>query len=94
MTTMTWVLCATLFVSYCFCIFTVCTRTFQKGYTGLGVAGFFLPALWLIGATLPAKRRSRYAVTHALQYLRQTTRDARRTGTSGALFAPEPRWWE
>ena len=50
---------------YIVCIFTVCMMTFQKGHTLLGIVGIFLPFLWLIGAVLPAKPGSRYALAHA-----------------------------
>ncbi len=50
------------FTVYFFCLFTVCLLTFRKGHTLLGIVGIFLPFLWLIGAILPAKPGSRYAV--------------------------------
>jgi hypothetical protein len=31
--------------------------TFRKGHWVLGLIGFILPILWLIGAVLPDKRR-------------------------------------
>ncbi|HYJ12803.1 MAG TPA: hypothetical protein VEW66_04390 [Thermomicrobiales bacterium] len=40
---------------YITCLFTVCSLTFRKGYTVLGIVGIFIPFLWLIGAVLPAK---------------------------------------
>jgi hypothetical protein len=49
-----------LFSFYITCIFTVCSMTFQKGRTLLGIVGIFVPFLWLIGAILPAKPGSRY----------------------------------
>lgn len=54
-----WTLLITLYIT---CLFTVCSLTFQKGYTVLGVVGIFLPFLWLIGAILPAKPGSRLDV--------------------------------
>ena len=35
--------------------FTVCTLTFKKGHTLLGIVGIFLPFLWLIGAIPPGQ---------------------------------------
>lgn len=55
MSVLDWFLGMTLFVLYLFCLFTVCSLTFQKGYIVLGVVGIFLPILWLIGAILPPK---------------------------------------
>jgi hypothetical protein len=54
------------FTMYIFCLFTVCALTFQKGRTLLGIVGIFLPFLWLIGAILPAKPGSRYAVSQEI----------------------------
>jgi uncharacterized membrane protein YbaN (DUF454 family) len=42
--------------------------TFQKGHVLLGILGIFLPFLWLIGAILPAKPGSVYAVKEAARY--------------------------
>ena len=50
---------------YIVCLFTVCAMTFAKGRTVLGLAGIFLPFLWLIGAVLPAKPGSRFAAQAA-----------------------------
>ena len=55
-----WMLGFMLFSFYITCIFTVCSITFQKGRTLLGIVGIFVPFLWLIGAILPAKPGSRY----------------------------------
>ena len=55
-----WMLGFMLFSFYITCIFTVCSMTFQKGRTLLGIVGIFVPFLWLIGAILPAKPGSRY----------------------------------
>jgi hypothetical protein len=52
----------TLAVLYFACLFTVCVLTFRKGHVMLGILGIFLPFLWLIGAVLPAKPGSSYAV--------------------------------
>jgi hypothetical protein len=63
-----WVLSATLFIMYIFCLFTVCMLTFRKGHTVLGILGIFLPFLWLIGAILPAKHGSSYETQEATRY--------------------------
>ena len=57
-----WILSTTLFVIYIFCIFTVCSLTFSKGYTLMGIVGIVFPILWLVGAILPAKPGSRAAI--------------------------------
>jgi hypothetical protein len=57
-----WFMLATL---YFVALFTVCVLTFRKGYVLLGIFGIFLPFLWLIGAILPAKPGSSYAVDAA-----------------------------
>jgi hypothetical protein len=59
---MLWILSFTLLTIYIACIFTVCSLTFQKGYTVLGIIGIVFPILWLIGAVLPAKPGSRFAM--------------------------------
>jgi hypothetical protein len=60
-----WLFSAMFWVVYIFALFTVCSLTFQKGHTVLGIVGIFLPFLWLIGAVLPPKAGSRYALQHA-----------------------------
>jgi hypothetical protein len=65
MTGLEWFLAMTLTVVYISLIVTVCYMTFQKGYWLLGIFGFFLPLLWLVGAVLPAKRGSSYEVREA-----------------------------
>lgn len=62
MSVLDWFLSVTLITIYITCLFTVCSLTFQKGYTLLGIGGIFIPILWLIGAILPPKAGSRYAV--------------------------------
>jgi hypothetical protein len=57
-----WALGFMLLSLYITCLFTVCSMTFQKGRTVLGIVGIFAPWLWLIGAILPAKPGSRYAL--------------------------------
>jgi len=56
---------------YIMCIFTVCSITFQKGRTVLGIVGIFAPWLWLIGAFLPAKPGSRYELAQQMAGQRQ-----------------------
>lgn len=68
MTALEWIFASTLFVLYVFLVFTVCLLTFQKGYILLGILGIFVPFLWLIGAVLPAKPGSSYAIAQAAQY--------------------------
>jgi hypothetical protein len=57
-----------LFSFYITCLFTVCSLTFQKGRTVLGIVGIFAPWLWLIGAILPAKKGSRYDLAQQMGY--------------------------
>jgi hypothetical protein len=57
---MEWILWSALFSIYLVCLFTVCSLTFRKGHTALGIIGIILPFLWLIGAVLPAKPGSAY----------------------------------
>jgi hypothetical protein len=56
---------------YITCILTVCSLTFQKGRTWLGIIGIFLPFLWLIGAILPAKPGSRYEISQQIMIQQQ-----------------------
>ena len=62
MTGLEWMLMSTLGVIYLVCLFTVCALTFRKGHVALGILGVFLPFLWLIGAVLPPKPGSSYAL--------------------------------
>ncbi len=71
MTFLEWTLAFVLFSIYITCVFTVCSMTFQKGYTLLGIMGIFLPILWLIGALLPAKPGSRLDVAMQMRYQSQ-----------------------
>ncbi len=50
-----WAFTFTLGILYFALMFTVCVVTFRKGHWVLGVVGFFIPILWLIGAVLPSK---------------------------------------
>jgi len=56
---------------YISCLFTVCIMTFRKGHTLLGIVGFILPILWLVGAFIPAKQGSRYDIEQQIVYQRQ-----------------------
>jgi hypothetical protein len=67
MTALEWILSFSLLTIYLTCLVTVCMLTFQKGHTLLGIAGIFIPLLWLVGAILPAKEGSRFAVQQATQ---------------------------
>ncbi|MFL5759067.1 MAG: hypothetical protein ACJ789_04970 [Thermomicrobiales bacterium] len=71
MTWLEWTFGFLLLSFYIMCIFTVCSITFQKGRTVLGIVGIFAPWLWLIGAILPAKRGSRYEVNREIAYRQQ-----------------------
>jgi hypothetical protein len=62
MTFMEWFLWSMLVAIYLVALFTVCSLTFRKGYVALGIIGIFLPFLWLIGAILPPKDGSAYAM--------------------------------
>jgi len=68
-----WTLGVMFFTVYIFCIFTVCMITFQKGRWVLGIAGIFLPILWLIGAILPPRRGSRYDIAQQSFYRQGAT---------------------
>ena len=68
-----WILLIILGSLYIFCLFTVCAMTFAKGRVWLGIIGIFVPFLWLIGAVLPAKEGSNYAIAEAERY-RSTAR--------------------
>jgi hypothetical protein len=63
-----WMFTSWLVVLYFFLLFTVCLLTFQKGHILLGILGFFLPILWLIGAILPARPGSRYQMEEMARY--------------------------
>jgi hypothetical protein len=73
MSALEWILGVALFSIYIVCLFTVCSLTFSKGYTVLGIIGIFFPFLWLIGAILPAKKGSRFELAQQMQY--QTAMD-------------------
>jgi hypothetical protein len=46
MTAMEWILWSFLVAIYVVCLFTVCSLTFRKGHTALGIIGIFLPSVW------------------------------------------------
>ena len=71
-----WMLGFALVSLYITCLFTVCSLTFQKGRTVLGIVGIFAPWLWLVGAFLPAKKGSRYEVAQQMAYHRQAAQYA------------------
>ena len=66
MTWLEWTLGFVLVSFYIMCLFTVCSITFQKGRTVLGIVGIFFPWLWLLGAFLPAKKGSRYELNQQI----------------------------
>jgi hypothetical protein len=51
-----WFFAIGLGILYLVLLFTVAIMTFRKGHWVLGLIGFFIPILWLIGAVLPARR--------------------------------------
>jgi len=63
-----WIWGIALLTIYFFCLFTVCSLTFRKGYTVLGIVGIFMPILWLIGAILPAKDGSAFDQAERARY--------------------------
>jgi hypothetical protein len=64
-----WILGIALFSLYIVCLFTVCSLTFHKGHTLLGIVGIFVPFLWLIGAVLPPKDGSAWDMAQRQRYL-------------------------
>jgi hypothetical protein len=54
-------------VIYLVAVFTVALLTFKKGHVLLGILGIFLPILWLIGAILPARPGSRFAIEQSMR---------------------------
>jgi hypothetical protein len=62
MSVLDWFFTSFFIILYIFLLFTVCFLTFRKGYFVLGIIGIFIPFLWLIGAILPAKPGSQYAI--------------------------------
>jgi hypothetical protein len=75
--TLAWLLSVALFAIYLSLLFTVCSLTFRKGYTVLGIVGIFFPILWLVGAVLPAKRGSRHDIEEAARYQAMVTQGTR-----------------
>jgi hypothetical protein len=47
----------TLSIIYVVLLVTLGILTFRKGHWVLGLIGFLFPALWLLGAILPTRRR-------------------------------------
>jgi hypothetical protein len=54
-----WFFTTTLGILYLALLFTVAIVTFRKGHWVLGLFGFFIPILWLIGAVLPSRHPAR-----------------------------------
>ncbi len=54
-----WFFTTTLGILYLALLFTVAIVTFRKGHWVLGLFGFFIPILWLIGAILPSRHPAR-----------------------------------
>lgn len=77
MSVLDWVLSITLLSIYIACLFTVLRLTFQKGYRVLGWLGIIFPILWLIGAVLPAKEGSQFAIEQAMARQQQVERMTR-----------------
>ena len=46
-------------ILYLVLLLTLAVLSFRKGHWVLGLIGFILPFLWLIGAVLPDRRRRR-----------------------------------
>jgi hypothetical protein len=46
----------TLGIIYLVLLFTLAVLSFRKGHWVLGLLGFVLPVLWVIGAILPGRR--------------------------------------
>lgn len=63
MTALEWTLTITLVVLYVALWLTVAVVTLRKGYVALFLFGIIVPILWLIGAVMPAKTGSSYAMT-------------------------------
>ena len=49
----------TVGIIYLVLLFTLAVLSFRKGHWVLGLIGFVLPVLWVIGAILPDRRRRR-----------------------------------
>ncbi|MGH3154480.1 MAG: hypothetical protein ACRDOB_27665 [Streptosporangiaceae bacterium] len=50
----TWII--TTSIIYLVLVLTLALLTFRKGHWVIGLIGFVVPVLWLIGAILPARR--------------------------------------
>jgi len=43
-------------IIYLVLVLSLCILTFRKGHWVLGLIGFIIPVVWLIGAIMPARR--------------------------------------
>jgi hypothetical protein len=59
-----WLFVTTFGIIYLVLLFTLCLTTFRKGHWVLGLAGIFLPFLWIVGAVMP----DRNGPTHTPRY--------------------------
>ena len=50
----------TLGIIYLVLLFTLAVLSFRKGHWVLGLIGFIIPLLWVVGAILPDQRRRRH----------------------------------
>ena len=50
----------TLGIIYLVLLFTLAVLSFRKGHWVLGLIGFIIPLLWVVGAILPDRRRGRH----------------------------------
>ena len=62
MSGLSWLFGSLIGVIYIFLIVTIAVMTFRKGHWILGLLGFFLPFLWIIGALMGPTHRSSHAV--------------------------------
>jgi hypothetical protein len=53
-----WFFAIGLGVLYLVLLLTLAVTSFRKGHWVLGLIGFFIPVLWLIGAVLPSRHRA------------------------------------
>ena len=67
MTVLEWTLASILFILYFGILITAGVMTFSKGRWFLGILGIFMPLLWLLGAILPARPGSQYAVSREIE---------------------------
>ena len=50
----------TLGIIYLVLLFTLAVLSFRKGHWVLGLIGFIVPVLWVVGAILPDRHRRRH----------------------------------